>query len=269
MMKEIRVLLVEDDFYAINCMEMLLRRDWRTKVVGQVNSPAELTLALEDIHKHFERVDLILIDTDISHDPVWLANVLHSLAKHSPKTAILFTGVAPNAQITKLFMLPNFAGYILKSEIRYSLVWAVCLIAERHIVITPGVCALIDAKNKLPPGTLILDGRIPIAGFSKLEEKRLRMAIIFSMERHEFADEEEISENFSYSVVSALYEKLGLNDIFRGEVKPELYFGDHPVVMSHIKQTLEHLEQSKSKKAKNQETLAFHLLTLPNIEEIS
>jgi hypothetical protein len=34
MNREIRVLLAEDDFYARNWMEMLLRRDLRTKLVS-------------------------------------------------------------------------------------------------------------------------------------------------------------------------------------------------------------------------------------------
>jgi DNA-binding NarL/FixJ family response regulator len=269
MAKEIRVLLVEDDFYARNWMELLLRRDWRTKVAREVGSPAELSNALEDINKHRERVDLILIDTDIPHDMNWLTDTLRSLAKHSPNTAILFTSVSPNIQVAKLLSQSNFAGYILKDEIRYSLAWAVSLAAEHHIVVTPGVCDVFDKNNPLPLGTLILNGNNPIAALSDLEDKRSRMVFIFSMERHEFADEEEISEDFSYGVVSALYKKLGLNDILEGEAEPEQFFGNHPAVLSHLKQTLEHLKNSKSKKAKDKETLAFHLLTLPDIDEIS
>ena len=269
MAKEIRVLLAEDDFYARNWMEMLLRRDWRTKVSREVDSPAELSGALEDINEHNERVDLILIDTDIPHDVKWLTEALHSLAKHSPKTAILFIGVAPNIQVAKLLTQSNFAGYVLKDEIRYSLAWAVSLAVEHHIVVTPGVCNLFEKTSPLPPGTLILDGRVPIAAFSKRDAERARMAFIFSMERHEFADELGISEDYSYGVVSALFDKMGLDDVLEADAEPEQYFGNHPAVIAHLKHTLEHLKKSKSKKAKDKETLAFHLLTLPDISEIS
>ena len=108
------------------------------------------------------------------------------------------------------------------------------------------------------------------------------MLFIFSMERHEFADEEEITEDFSYGVVSALYEKMGLNGILdilkeekaenkilNGEPTAEQYFGNHPAVMVHLKQTLEYLKSTNTKKAKDKETLAFHWLTLPDIEKIS
>ena len=95
------------------------------------------------------------------------------------------------------------------------------------------------------------------------------MAFIFSMGRREFADEEVISSDFSYGVVSALYKKMGLNDIIRGKAEPEQFFKGHPAVLSHLKKTIEHLKNTNSKKAEDKETLAFHFLTLPDIEEIS
>jgi DNA-binding NarL/FixJ family response regulator len=267
--KEVRVLLVEDDFYACNLMELLLRRDWRTKIVGEVNYAVDLSKTLEDMKKHSEGIDLVVIDTDISSDPTWLSEVLRSLAKHNPEIAILFTGVVPNNQIAQLRSSINYAGYILKGEICYSLAWAVAIAAEGHMVVTPGVCDLFVNANPLPAGTRILDGRELIVPFSDLEKRRSRMVFIFSMERHEFADEEDITEDFSYGVVSALYEKLGVNDILNGEENADEYFRDYPVVMSHLKQTLDHLKNTKSKKAIDKETLAFHLLTMPKIDIIS
>jgi hypothetical protein len=38
MQKELNVIIVEDDPYARDFMSMLLRRDWRTQVVGEFSS---------------------------------------------------------------------------------------------------------------------------------------------------------------------------------------------------------------------------------------
>lgn len=267
MNQEIRVLLVEDDFYARNWMELILRRDLRTKLIREVAGPAGLATALEDIRRHNERVDLILIDTDIPQNPRWLKDVLRSCEKYSSKTTILFTGCNPNTYVAQLSTIPNFAGYILKGEICYSLAWAVSLVNQGRIVITPGVHELFAKHDVLPVGSLILDGREPIAHFSKIELERARMAFIYSMERHELAHELGISEDFSYGVVSALYDKLGLDEVLSGAVAPEEYFGSHPAVINLLKQTLKHLRSTGSKKAKNKETLAFHLFTMPAIQE--
>ncbi|MEI7850038.1 MAG: hypothetical protein WCK35_29870 [Chloroflexota bacterium] len=278
MVKEIRVILVEDDFYARNWMEMLLRRDWRTKVVGDAGNPVALSILLKEMQTHEERADLILIDTDIPYNNNWLSEALDSLLKHSPKAAVLFTGVTASNQIARLRAQPNFAGFILKDEIRYALAWAVSLAAEGHTIITPGVCDSFENTNPLPRGTLILDGRNPIARFSKRDTEAARLAFMFSMERRDLADELEISEDYSYGLVSSLYEKMGLNDVLKGDVDPEQYFGNHPAVKAHLKQAFETIQKvdakkatskkNQSKKIKDKETLAFHLLTLPYIEEI-
>lgn len=266
---EIRVLIVEDDFYARNWMELLLRRDWRTKVAREVNNPVALSIALEDLNNHHEQIDLVLIDTDNPHDPNWLNDVLRSIEARCPNAAILFIGAAPNARLARMAAQRHVAGYILKDEICYSLAWAVSLAAAHHTVITPGIYDVFDRRTSLPGSTLILDGRKTIAALSALDARRSRMVFIFSMLRRELADEEGISKNFSYVLVTALYKKMGLNDILEGEVDPELYFGSHPAVLFHINQSLEHLKHSKSKKAIDKETLAFHMLTVPDIEEIS
>ncbi len=270
MPKEIRVMLVEDDFYARNWMELLLRRDWRTKVIQEVTDAADLSAALNDLAEHHEKIDLVLIDTDIPYDPTWLPEVMRCLEAHSPNTVMMFTGVTPNAQIAQMLQQPKVVGYILKGEIRYSLAWAISLASKRQMVITPGVENALAPNMVLPEGTIILDGRkpIPVEGLSELEKKRSRMVFVFSMERREFADEEEISEDYSYGVVNMLYEKLGLNDVLEGESPAEHLFGTHPAVIAHLQQTIQHLKRSSSKKARDKETLAFHLLTLPDIHTL-
>jgi hypothetical protein len=88
------------------------------------------------------------------------------------------------------------------------------------------------------------------------------------MERHEMAHELGISEDFAYGVVSALYDKMGLDDVLIGATDPKQYFGSHSAVINYLEDTLDHLRRTGSKKAKNKETLAFHLFTMPDIHEI-
>jgi hypothetical protein len=203
----------------------------------------------------------------------------------------LLVGVSPNIEVARFVGLPNFAGYILKDEICYSLAWAVALAAEGKFVVTPGVRDLYGVRSRLPRGSLCLDGCKPLEAFSRIEEKRSRMVFIFSMERHEFADEEGISEDYSYGVVSDLFTTIGLNNILQGKVKPEAYFGHNPAVLMHVNQAIKTFQEAekayleaqragrahrkrdafdtyKMPKVSEKETLAFHLLTLPDIEPI-
>ena len=269
MIDGIHVLLLEDDFAARNMMELLLRRDWRTKVTKAAKNPEELSVILDGVRKHKERIDLILIDTDIPLDPYhWMSDALSHLDQKTPVTPVLFSGIKPDAKVARMRARSNFAGYILKDEIRFSLAWAVVLAADHRIIVTPGTYELYGRENPLPHGTLILDGRRPIAGFTEQDAERARMALIFSMQRHEMADELGTSEDYSYGIVSSLFEKMGLNELFNGDVKPEQFFETHPAVHPHLEKIIEHVHRTTSKKAVDIETLAFHFLTLPEIEEI-
>ena len=89
------------------------------------------------------------------------------------------------------------------------------------------------------------------------------MAFIFSLGRRDLADELKISEQWSYGLVSELYEKMGLSDIISGEVDLFSYIGESEIIRSHFEEVMDQL--GTSKKARDLETLAYHLLTMPEI----
>ena len=70
MQKELNVIIVEDDPYARDLMSMLLRQDWRTRVVGEFSSLSGLGLkqALRSPSAH---VYIILLDTETATDENW------------------------------------------------------------------------------------------------------------------------------------------------------------------------------------------------------
>jgi DNA-binding NarL/FixJ family response regulator len=269
MAKETHVLILEDDFYSRKLMELLLRRDWRTRVLTDSGNPAELPALLDELRQHQERVDVVVIDADIPGEGDWLGDSIRILAERSPQTKIIFTSVKPMPEITGRLGRSNCIGYVLKEELRFSLAWAVALAADKHIVMTDGVWAQYPRSGKLPDDILVLDGRKNLMALSKAELRRARLAFIFSMERRELADEEGLMEGSAYQLVPPLYQKMGVNEILNGEVKPETYFGDHPAMLGHIRQIVEAVGAKDGGKAIDKETLAFHLLTMPEIKQIS
>lgn len=262
-MRDTRVLLIEDDPYARTMMELLLRRDWRTRVAASVNHPRELRAALESLRAARQRVDLVLVDTDIPGDTAWLPETLAAL--RGGKARVLFTGVAPRpALVERLPVDLDLAGYVIKDEIRFGLGWAAVLAAAPAFACTPGVEQLYAALGRrLPPGALVLDGRRPPPGLSAHEAEVARIAFLFSLERGELADEMQISVNYTYTLTSSLYQKLGLAELISGEVPPEDVFGDQPLLLEHVRKALR--QAGGKKKAQELETIAFHLLTMPLI----
>ena len=81
-MEDVRVVIVEDDPYARNWMALLAARDLRTRVVGEVEEPSGLIRLLE---KSPQRVDLILLDTDIPSGEDWIPRIRNTLSSLKKK----------------------------------------------------------------------------------------------------------------------------------------------------------------------------------------
>jgi hypothetical protein len=56
---------------------------------------------------------------------------------------------------------------------------------------------------------------------------------------------------------------MGLSDIISGDVDLFSYIGESEIIRSHFKEIMEQL--GTSKKARDLETLAYHLITMPEI----
>ena len=262
---EFQIAIVEDDPFARNWMALLAARDWRTRVAGEFASPAKMIPAL---YHQASYVDLIIMDTDIPGGEDWIPQILGAISgmKHPP--AILCTGIHANPQVLSRLAHPSFVGYILKNEVNYSLAWAIDIAMSGKWVITESIRSLsVSINYPLPRPCVVLDGRKTLQStLSKHQAEVSRLAFLFSMERRELADELGIVEDWSYGLVSQVYEQLGVKDILKDEESLRSYFGNQPLILAHIEKI--HAAGKKSAKARDLETLAFHIITMPEIVEL-
>lgn len=265
MPRDFRVVIVEDDPFSRNWMVLLAVRDWRTRVVGEVDEPAKLMPYLTD---PISPVDFVLMDTDIPGGEDWIPRILDTIANLKKPPRILLTGIRPNPVVVRQLNHPAFAGYILKEEIGYSLAWAMALALDGTWVMTDGVQALASAERiALPRPRLVLDGRHKVAGLTQRQADVARLAFLFSIERRELADELGVGEDWSYQLVSAVYESLGIKDFLSDEDLAREYFGRSKLILSYLERIRN--EAKGSGKSKDMETLAFHVITMPEIRELS
>ena len=266
MPKDIRVLIVEDDPYARDLMSLLLTRDWRTRVVGEVANEGELSLFLRD---EMSNVDVVILDTEIPGEP-GLHFKFAEMTQTLPKPPeILYTATLANRDVLEKIVRRGCSGYILKQEILYALGTAVALIDSGTSVVTPGV-RQIAGRYSLPDGTLILDGRRLTNNFSRRENELIRLGIIFNLAIRDIADELVIGAGWVSEIVSTIYRKLGIREILTGEVPLDMYFTDEAVLVhckEITKRTTSDQPGTKIRKAPWMSTLAFHLLTVPDITE--
>jgi len=262
---EFLIAIVEDDPFARNWMALLAARDWRTRLAGEFDEPLKLIPLL---HKKATHIDLVLMDTDIPGGENWIPEIMGAISSIPHPPAILCTGIRANPEVLSRMDHPCFVGYILKNEISFSLAWAIDIAMTGKWVITEGVRSLASAMRfPIPRPCVVMDGRKTLQStLSQRQAAVSRLAFLFSMERKELADELGIVEDWGYGLVSQIYEQLGVKDILSDDEALQSYFADQPLILSHIEKIRE--EGKGSAKAHDLETLAFHIITLPEMVEL-
>lgn len=262
---EFQIVIIEDDPFARNWMALLAARDWRMRLAGEFDEPLKVIPLL---HNQASNIDLILLDTDISGGENWIPEILGVVSglKHPP--AILCMGNRADPEVLSRLAHPCFVGYILKNEISFSLAWAIDIALTGKWVITESVRSLAAAmRYPIPHPCVIMDGRKTLQStLSRHQAEVSRLAFLFSMERRELADELGIVEDWSYGLVSQIYEQLGVKDILNDDEALQSYFGDQPLILAHVQKIRE--ANNHSFKAHDLETLAFHLITMPEMVEL-
>ena len=257
----IRTIIIEDDPYARDTMALLLRRDWRTQVCGEIGGVASLPELIRN-----EKPDLIVFDTEHPQDPHWVEKVTRIvlMAKSGPR--ILCTATLSDVHVLAQLDQPVFCGYMLKGEIGYALAWAVVQAAQGNWVMTPSTRQTAEKLPFHPLHAMTLDGQRQVPGLTRREAEMARLAILFNLRRANLADDMNIQYSTISEYVNQVYEKLGLHDIQDGSVEPESYFSGQTKVLDHFHDSLEHIWQDgRKKKAPDMDTLAFHLLTIPEV----
>jgi hypothetical protein len=262
---EFQIAIVEDDPFARNWMALLAARDWRTRLAGEFDEPMKLIPLL---HQKASVVDLVLLDTDIPGGEDWVPQILSAISGMQHPPVVLCTGNRANPEVLSRIENSHFVGYILKNEINYSLAWAIDIALTGKWVVTEGVRSLAaDMRYSLPRPCVVMDGRKTLQStLSKHQAEVSRLAFLFSMERRELADEMGIVEDWSYGLVSQIYEQLGVKDILNDDESLQSYFGDQPLILAHVEKI--RAAGKNSIKAHDLETLAFHIITMPEMVEL-
>jgi DNA-binding NarL/FixJ family response regulator len=266
MAKDICVLLVEDDIYSRNMMAMMLTRDWRTRVIGELDGRDDVS---EILKQPIQQVDVILIGVESPGDHEWPFQILDKVSSSDSPPVVLYAGTTVDHHLSYYSNHDLFGGYVLKSEVMYSMATAVALSSRGFRVITPGV------RNWLGRGAVgrdikVIDGCGKVAKFSRRESEIVHLGIIFNLSQRDIADELVIGTDWISEAMGNIYEKLGIHEILSGQTPLDHYFEDE-LVLSHCETILDRARKNsrtgKLRKAPWMSTLAFHLLTTPMIED--
>lgn len=251
-----RVLIVEDDQYARNFMTMLIQRDGRLHIAGEISQATEIPDFLRR-----SSADLILLGGDRSLGSS--EDILQAVLTHNTPSKLIYTPTYPEQITISTLEHPACQGCLFKNEIRFSLVWALILATQGEWVITPGVEYLVqNVHYSFKHRPLILDGLNTVAGMSAQEAEDARMAFLFYIE-----DTARKHPNLSQMLKQHIkigFEKLNFDWIVSKKMLPRDYYANQRILLQYLGADLEQI-WGNTRTNQDRYSLAFSLLTLPNI----
>jgi hypothetical protein len=186
---------------------------------------------------------------------------------------LLFVCTVPTPRYWNDVLLDHdfFGGYLVKQEMLYALGSVVALAAQGYAVTTESV-ALMQPPVRSDREIAIVDGSQAIQNFTPREKEILRLGIIYNQSQRDMQDELVLSRDWISEVLSSIYEKLQLKEILAGEISLDAYFTD-TVVLSHAQSIIDQYKDTTGginlRHAPWIATLAFHLLTIPEVQVFS
>ncbi len=139
----LKVVIVDPDFYALNSLNSYLAWDRRTRVVKLLQSLNALT----DFLKHVaaaEAPDVILIDADIFSDGIELGAALMHMRQLISTVKVICLGHNADPMRAAAALNAGGRGYLVRNEVRHLIASAVCFAVEHSFVVTQSIHAAVE-----------------------------------------------------------------------------------------------------------------------------
>lgn len=203
----VRVLIVDDDYYAREAMRSLLARDARTRVWGAAEGIRAALDLLLDARDGGPGVVVL----DVRLDGLERAGIdaIPSLREASPKARILVTSVSADPALVGAALEAGADGYISKNESASSIGSAVVLTAEGRQVATPEVAEHLLAKVTQASDYAVLDADPPWIDLTEAVRKVVYLYCMCGLSAKEIAEELQVSVNTVNTHIRTAYSALG------------------------------------------------------------
>jgi len=205
----IRVLVVDDDYYAREATRVLLSRDRRTRVWGVASSVAETQQLLTDSRPP-AHPDVVLQDVHMTEGAHAGVDAIPGIKQLSPNAKILVMSMDRDEDVIVSAVQAGADGYVWKNESADGIASAVVETAAGRFVVTRSVAERIlgSAVDLHGYATEILPESHPYLDLTEALRETLHLYCVCGMSAGDVADELQVSVNTVYSRVKTAYAVL-------------------------------------------------------------
>ena len=207
----LKVLVIDTDFYALRALNSYLAWDRRTRVVALANDLAQAWDFLAHVAPP-EYPDVIVLDMDASENPDSLHDMVIRLRQRIGNPVVLCLARRPDPAWTAAAFAAGAQGVLLRNEVRLHLVGAI-LYARAHLfTVTPSIRARADADAVWLSHAELLPGEREFPTMSERIRQALWLCVIEGMPAQLAADEMGISPHTLRSYIKQGYRILEMYD---------------------------------------------------------
>jgi DNA-binding NarL/FixJ family response regulator len=189
----LKVLLFDTDYYALQAVNSYLAWDRRTRVTFMAESLKALWSHI-DTTPGAELPDVIVIDSDHLGSPESLQQVITRLREKVAGVRVLCLAQFMVPELVEAAAHAEARGYLLKQEVRLQIAWAIVYALNHDFTITPGVargCA--HLFNSRIFHAAVLPDRREYPELTDRIRQAIELCVVEGMPAHLAADEMGIS----------------------------------------------------------------------------
>lgn len=219
----LKVLVLDSDFYSRQAINSYLAWDRRTRVVHLADTIESVAQYVQAVDRS-EWPDVVLLDGMAAQTPDELARLVLMLEDTIPNVMTLVLARTLNLDIVRAVEQARANGYLLRNEVRIRLASAICWAQDHDFVVTRGVKEALKDEFE---GRLFRAEAIPeqreYPDLTPRVQEALRLCVIEGMSAELAADEMGISAHTIRSYVKEGYRILETYDdtVYPPDLSPQ------------------------------------------------
>ncbi len=134
----LKVLIMDTDFYAMQAVNSYLAWDRRTRVTNMSES-------LEDMWQYIRRTplaelpDVVVLDSDHIGGPEKLTDVINQLRQRIARVKVICLAQVIDTSLVEAAANAKASGFLLKQDVRLQIAWAIVYTLESDFILTASI----------------------------------------------------------------------------------------------------------------------------------
>ncbi|MBZ0288831.1 MAG: hypothetical protein K8I30_14530, partial [Anaerolineae bacterium] len=189
----LKVLLMDTDFYSLQAVNSYLAWDRRTRVTNMSESPAQMWAHIQTTPLA-ELPDVVLLESDHLGGPGALSDTIHRLKNYVEDIRVICLAQFADADLAEAAAEAGAFGFLLKGEVRLQIAWAIVYSLGHDFIVTAEVAKVCANRfNRRLFHASILPEMRKFPELTDRIRQAIKLCVVEGMPAHLAADEMGIS----------------------------------------------------------------------------